>query len=127
MNYIIVTNNPIVKKEYNNVFFVKGTFKDVLIKVRDLVYEGYELVSHPLGASIRMLFSPFHSVVIGEKNNKISFYHVETIENSIINYRKHMKMRRTDMENADDYAQIDNELLKSALRELKNNYVNSVI
>lgn len=127
MNYIIVTNNPIVKNEYNNAFFVKGTFEDVLIKVRDLVYEGYELVSHPLAASIRMLFSPFRSVIISEKNNKISFYYVETIENSIINYRKHVKMRKTDMKNADDYALIDNELLKSALRELKNNCVNSFV
>ncbi len=47
------------------IVYLLKVLLDVLIKVRDLVHEGVELVSHPLGASIRMLFSPYRSIVVG--------------------------------------------------------------
>ncbi|MCF6465734.1 GrdX family protein [Clostridium sp. Cult2] len=118
MKYKIVTNNPLVK-ESENICFVEGSFEDVLIKVRDLVYEGVELISHPLGASMRMLYSPYRSILVGKKNNTINPSHIETIENSIINYKKNLKARKVDWVHADDYALIDNELLKSTLRDLE--------
>ena len=119
MKYLIVTNNPLVNKESDNVCFVEGSYEDVLIKVRDLVYEGVELVSHPLGASMRILFSPYRSIIVGQKNKEMNLFHVETIENSIINYRKNLKSRKVDWVHADDYALIDNELLKSTFRDLE--------
>lgn len=118
MKYKIVTNNPLVKKESNKLYFVDGSYEDVLIKVRDLVYQGFELVSHPLGASMRMLYSPYRSIVVGEKNETIDPFHIETIENSLMNYRKNLKNRKVDWVNAEDYALIDNELLKSTLKDL---------
>lgn len=122
MKYIVVTNNPLVEKQIKNLCFLEGSYEDVLIKVRDLVYEGVELVSHPLGASMRMLFSPYRSIVVGRKNESIDFFHVETIENSIINYRKNLEHRKVDWVHADDYALIDNELLKSTLKDLEINF-----
>ncbi|MEY8417134.1 GrdX family protein [Tissierella praeacuta] len=122
MNYQIVTNNPNVKDSYNQVIFVEGSFEDVLFKVRDLVHTGFELINHPLGASIRMFFSPYRSIIIGEKLQKTNDIHIETIENSISNYKKHMKVRRPDIVNAEDYALIDSELLKSSLDEFKRIY-----
>lgn len=124
MSYLIVTNNVAVKKDFDNVLFIEGTFEDVLVKVRDLVHQGVELISHPIGASIRMLFSPYRSIIVGEKNPKINSYHVETIESSIINYRNVNKGRKTDIKNADDYALVDVELLKASLKafeEINNN------
>lgn len=115
MKYAIVTNNPKVAKKYKNVYFVQGSYEDVLIKVRDLIYEGFELVSHPLGASARMLFSPYRSVIVSEKKDKVDSYYVETIENSILNYRKNMRMRKVDTSNDEDYALVDFEHLESAL------------
>ncbi|MCF6459644.1 GrdX family protein [Clostridium sp. Cult3] len=122
MKYLVVTNNPLVEKEIENLCFVEGSYEDVLIKVRDLVYEGVELVSYPLGASMRMLFSPYRSIVVGRKNRTINFFHVETIDNSIINYRKTLENRKVDWAHADDYALIDNELLKSTLKDLEVNF-----
>ncbi|SHE61930.1 hypothetical protein SAMN02745784_01266 [Tissierella praeacuta DSM 18095] len=122
MNYQIVTNNPNVKDSYNQVIFVEGSFEDVLFKVRDLVHTGFELINHPLGASIRMFFSPYRSIIIGEKLQKTNDIHIETIENSISNYKKHMKVRKPDIVNAEDYALIDSELLKSSLDEFKRIY-----
>lgn len=127
MKYKIVTNNPLVKKEFGNLCFIEGSYKDVLIKVRDLIYEGVELISHPLGASMRMLYSPYRSIIIGEKNNTINPYHIETIESSILNYRKNLKSRKVDWVHADDYALIDNELLKSTLNDLEVNLINKDI
>lgn len=120
MNYMIITNNPIVEQSYSNVIFVKGSFENVLVKVRDLVHSGHELINHPLGASIRMFYSPYRSIIIGEKGKTNKTY-VEIIENSIENYRKHMKWRNPDMKNKEDYSLIDSELLISALEEWKRN------
>ena len=119
LKYLIVTNNQLVKKQFDDICFIEGSYEDVLIKVRDLVYEGVELVSHPLGASLRMLFSPYRSIIVGQKNNTIDFFHVETIENSIINYRKNLEARKVDWVHSDDYALIDNELLKSTFKDLE--------
>lgn len=122
MNYQIVTNNPTVKNIYKEVIFVEGDFEDVLFKVRDLVHTGFELINHPLGASIRMFFSPYRSIIVREKQEKINDVYVETIENSIENYKKHMSVRNPDTVNSEDYALIDAELLKSALDEYERIY-----
>lgn len=121
MGYMIVTNNPVVKDCYDDVIFIHGSFEDVLVKVRDLIHSGYELINHPLGASIRMLFSPYRSILIGQKTQKTDNIYAEAIENSITNYRKHMEVRNPDNENEEDYALIDSELLKSALAEMGRN------
>lgn len=117
MSTQIITNNPIVKENFENILFVEGEFLDVLIKVRDLVYIGHELINHPLGASIRMMFSPYRSIIIGEKTSTNNQYFIETIENSIINYKKQMEVRLVDYDNKEDYASIDKYLLISAIRE----------
>lgn len=119
MNYTVITNNPLVIEKLNNSFCIDGSYEDVLIKVRDLVYKGVELVSHPLGASMRMLYSPYRSIIIKKDYGKIEPFHIETIENSIIKYRKNLESRKIDWENADDYALIDYELLKSTFSDLE--------
>jgi hypothetical protein len=121
--YLIVTNNPLVKEEFDNCLFIEGSFLDVLIKVRDLVHEGVQLISHPLGASVRMLFSPYRSIVVGEGNNKINNLYIEIIENSIVNYKKHMNIRKVDNKNSHSYALIDKELLNPTLKYLKTNLI----
>ncbi len=119
MNYLIVSNNPLVRLDFENMIFVEGSYEDVLIKVRDLVYEGVELISHPLTASMRMLYSPYRSIILGNKNAKVDPFHMEIIENSIIDYRKNLKDRKVDWKNKDDYAFVDYELLKSTFRDLE--------
>ncbi|NLV88209.1 MAG: hypothetical protein GX021_02405 [Tissierellia bacterium] len=118
-NYQIVTNNPVVKESYDKVIFVEGSFQDVLLKTRDLVHSGHRLINHPLGASIRMFFSPYRSILVTDKADKLDINHVEIIENSIVSYKKQMEHRKPDEANSKDYALIDSELLKSALEEHK--------
>lgn len=120
--YQIITNNPTVKSNYEKVIFVDGTFEDVLYKVRDLVHIGYELISHPLGASMRMIFSPYRSIIIGERLSEVDEFHIEIIENSILNYKNSTQIRKPDTANSKDYALIDSELLKSSLDEHRRIY-----
>ncbi|HHT63293.1 MAG: GrdX family protein [Bacillota bacterium] len=117
MKSIIITNNPAVREKYRNVLFIDGSVEDTLIKVRDMVYQGYELVSHPLAASIRMMYSPYRSVILGRQEAKVDFLYAEIIEDSIIKYKRHTSHRKKDVTNSDDYQMIDLILLEAALSE----------
>lgn len=121
LDYEIVSNNPVVKDKYENVISVEGDFKDVLIKVRDLVHTGSELINHPLGASIRMFYSPYRSIIIRRKSGIADEFHIKTIDNSIQNYNKQIESRSPDDSNSEDYSFIDESLLDSALEEFKKN------
>lgn len=115
MNRFILTNNPRVKSNYENTIFIQGTYEDVLIKARNMAHEGYEIISHPIGASIRMLYSPYRSIIIGEQKEQLNPYHIEVIESSMMNYKNIMKDRKEDVDNAKDYSVIDEELLKASI------------
>lgn len=119
MKYTIVTNNPLVKENMENVLYVNGTMKDVLVKTRDLIHLGSCLITYPLGASLRMLLSPYRSIVVEEKEADINDIHLETIENSIIKYNQIMEVRKEDIKHSKDYALIDFQLLKSAYLEIR--------
>lgn len=127
LDYQIITNNPVVKNEFENVYFVDGDFQEVMVKVRDMVHQGYDLISHPLGASIRIAFSPFRSIIIGQRNNKINPIHVEIIENSIISLKNLTKGRVADRKNDDDYSLVDRELLISTLESFEKEYISKCV
>lgn len=117
MKNIIVTNNPAVAEKHDQVIFVNGSVEETLIRVRDLVYEGYELISHPLPASLRMMFSPFRSVILSNHADKVDFLCAEIIEESITKYKRHTDCRKMDRANVDDYRTVDLLLFESALQE----------
>lgn len=115
---IVITNNPDVKEKYKNIYFVKGEFEDVLLKVRDMVYMGHELVTHPLGASLRMIYSPYQSVIVtAERIIPLNEFHAEIISRAIESYKNIMGVRMKDVKNMEDYAKIDYLLLKNLLRK----------
>lgn len=118
-DYKIVTNNPMVEAKCSEIIFVDGVFEDVLIKARDLVHSGYELINHPLGASIRMFFSPYRSIIVGNNSRGIDDDQISIIESSIISYRNQMANRKPDFKNSHDYAVIDSELLDSSIKEMQ--------
>ena len=114
---IVVTNNPRLEGEEGTVF-VEGTFRDVLVKVRDMVYCGYNLVSHPLFASSRMMFSPYRTVILGKKQSVPSAEECRVAEDSIISYDKATARRNLQPEHNTDYAEMDLRLHRSALEEV---------
>lgn len=109
---VIVTNNAYVINEYKNTINVSGEYLDVLYKVRDLTHLGYSLLTHPLGASIRMFYSPVRSVALKKGFSEKS---VEIIENSIETYINTMGVRRPDYKNDEDYKTLDAVLLKEGI------------
>ncbi|MDD2497521.1 MAG: GrdX family protein [Desulfitobacteriaceae bacterium] len=117
MKKLIITNNPAVKEKFKNVFFIDGSPQDILTKVRDLVHQGHGLISHPLSASLRMMFSPYRTVVLSTKKEQIDFFSAEIIEDSIIKYKNHMNYRKIDNVHSEDYQVIDILLLEAALNE----------
>ena len=117
MRNLIITNNSSVAEKYEPVIFVDGSVEEVLIQVRDYVHRGYELISHPLPASLRMMFSPVRSVILGRWLETVDYYSAEVIEDSIIKYRNHMDFRRIDYANEADYKMIDLILFESSFNE----------
>ena len=71
---ILVTNNDRVYEKYKDqmkVILLDG-YEDVLIKVRDLVYDKHVLLTHPQASSLKPNQTPYRSVVVypkGEEDN----------------------------------------------------------
>lgn len=62
-----ITNNRLFMEQYGNtkaVHFVDGGIKDVLVKVRDMVHQGYVLETHPLSGSVKPVETPVKSVAL---------------------------------------------------------------
>lgn len=115
--YLILTNNPLLKGNDNNVLFEEESFQELLFKARDMTHLGYRLITHPLGASMRMMFSPYRSLLLGKKSDSIDTMSIVTIESGIESYKAATKHRKEDLSNNEDYALIDKELLLEAIKE----------
>lgn len=116
-DYLIITNNPKVRESFTNSVYLESTLEELLVKVRDMVHQGHELITHPLGASIRMMFSPYRSVLVSSDQKEFNEFHVSIAENSIEDYRKNTFNRKTDYQHKNDYAMIDIQLLNEAINE----------
>ena len=117
---VIITNNDWVLYKYRekfNVVYIDGTFKDVLIAVRDRLHMGYELLTHPLGGSVKPGETPYKSIMVSDDKKNISFSSIYTIENAIITYDKFNKNKLKFINDkiAEDLKLIDLTVLESAL------------
>ena len=122
---MIITNNPAVTAAYEqmkNVRYVEGSYRDVLVEVRNLVHIGHEQVTHPLMGSLKPNETPYRSVVVSDE--PVQGCHTEAIliiEESIAVFDRFARTARPDRgayasENAKrDFREIDLSLLKSAL------------
>ena len=83
---VIVTNNPMAREKANGkyqVIFVEGGYRDVLIKVRDMVHLGHILYTHPLAGSIKPNQTPYRTVALSGKIREFSMEDSQIISNSI--------------------------------------------
>ena len=91
---MIITNNDWVLNKYKDsldVIYIDGSFKDVLVAVRDKLHLGHELLTHPLGGSVKPGETPYKSVIISDNKNNLSINSIYMIENAIITYDKFNK------------------------------------
>ena len=125
MNIFAMTNNPLVQRAFEedeeglcpDVKYLEGSPEALLIAVRDKVHSGCSLISHPLAASIRMIYSPYRTVILGERADTPDAHHIEVIESSIMKYRQITEHRISDDANSEAYQWIDLQLFFVALKE----------
>lgn len=87
---ILVTNNDRVYEKYKditNVVLVE-TYEEVLIKVRDFVYDRHVLLTHPQASSLKPNQTPYRSVAVYPKGDEDNTKDIMLIEKCIETYRQ---------------------------------------
>lgn len=121
---ILITNNSVVEEAFEGKIKLLHveTHKDVLIKARDYVYEGYKLVTHPMASSIKPNQTPFRSIIVMPKGNDDNNDDIMLIEEALENYRKFERDKAaTDWyrkETDNDFKLIDYYLIEDAIPHL---------
>ncbi len=84
----IITNNPLVKtvlSDWYKVEYHEGvSYRDILVMVRNLVYEGYELHTHPMAGSVKPNETMFKSIVVGTDLKGTDLDHCNLMMNALI-------------------------------------------
>ena len=88
-DYLILTNNPLVVAcmegkilgtiEYHD----KMNYREMLVLVRDKVYAGHTLYTHPLAGSVKPNETPYKSVVVSVEPHGFDMQESEIISNAI--------------------------------------------
>lgn len=120
---MIITNNPLVKERLpkeTNIVYMKCSYKDILIKVRDLCYTGYILKTHPLSGSVKPNETPYKSIMVSDASlGKTDFPSCELISNAISTYEKFAKLPdRWPKEVLLDFQAVDLSLMQNALKSI---------
>lgn len=99
MRYIIVTNNNKCWEKYSGTCQVEyqpqWTYLEVLIRARDLIHTGVQLITHPMAGSLKPNQTPYRSVVLGTQSmeDKEPWQDVGLIESSIASCEKFLRCR----------------------------------
>ena len=113
----IVSNNPMVILQKEDVRINASGVIRVLEKVRDLVHLGHHLLTHPLAGSIKPNENPFKSVVISAKPLGMDVKSVQIAEDSLETAQrmlKEMPYRSFSDQELNDFMMLDLSLLESA-------------
>ncbi|MFA9423027.1 MAG: GrdX family protein [Sedimentibacter sp.] len=119
---MIITNNEWVYKKYKTSYkmmFINGDFREVLIRTRDKIHEGYELLTHPLSSSVKPNETPYKSIMISDTKGNLNLDSLQIIENSIMtcdNFNKNKLIFKSDSI-IEDFKLIDLTVLESALNK----------
>lgn len=86
----IVTNNDRVAEKYKDdcEIIVKDTYYDVLLAVRDLVYDKHVLLTHPQASSLKPNQTPYRSVIVYPKDDDNNTDSILMIEKCIEVYNE---------------------------------------
>lgn len=117
--FMIITNNTLVKEKLGKDYHVEYedlSFEDTLKKVRDRIYQGHRLLTHPLSGSVKPNETPYKSVMISEKTEELDMQAMRIIESAIQTCAKfQFKSDKYRPEVYDDFRLIDCTLIESAL------------
>ncbi|WP_077369972.1 GrdX family protein [Anaerosalibacter sp. Marseille-P3206] len=122
-NNIIITNNPLVKEKYDEMFLVEYYdlgFLELLELVRDKIHLGYKLLTHPLSSSVKPNETPYKTIIVstGEKLDNDSLL---IIENGILTAKKLIKdtgLPKWNESILEDFQVVDLSVIEGALNRL---------
>lgn len=124
MSFVIITNNDMVYNKYKDEYsveFYDCSIKEIMIKVRDKVHEGYKMLTHPLSSSIKPNESLFKSIIISDNKDILDYDSLIIIENGIITCDKFNKIKYNIVYTdkiIEDFKLIDLTVLESALNRI---------
>jgi hypothetical protein len=116
---IVITNQPLVRSRLDDtheVIYLELSYEELLKVVRDRIYEGHRLLTHPLSGSVKPKETPYKSVLISERKEKVDGESVRLIENAILVCQKFQdKSKYYKEEVYKDFQLVDWTLLESGL------------
>lgn len=124
MGYTIVTNNSKCLEAYRERYTVdyhpEWTYLDVLLRARDLIHAGAQLITHPMAGSLKPNQTPYRSVVLGSESmeDKEPWRDVTLIEESIDACEKFLRCRALPTwhdKALEDFKTLDLSFLEGAL------------
>ena len=89
--YRIITNNPLALRcipDYYQIEYRECSYREILVTVRDLVYAGHRLYTHPLSGSVKPNEPPYKSVVISKTPLGMDLGEAEIMSNSLVTFDK---------------------------------------
>lgn len=93
--FLLVTNNGKALEAYGDHteisvdYLEERSYLGVLVRVRDLVHDGWRLMSHPQASNLKPNQSPFKTVLLSNSREAQSFTSdVEMVESSIYAFHK---------------------------------------
>ena len=119
---IIVTNNSLVNEQlekYYPVIYHFGTGIDALKKARNLIHQGYRLLTHPFTGSITPERAFFRTMALKKEKDKVNIDSLHIIEDcinkteSLLRDQHIFSVSKEDME---DLMLIDCDLIMNALK-----------
>lgn len=121
---LIITNNPKFlgfEKEGYVVRYLEEDYLSVLRATRDLVHQGYEVLTHPLYGSVKPYETVYRTIVLKE-GDKLNYDSVNLLENAIETAEKFYKTNKDWKWTADildDFQVIDKDLIDNALERIR--------
>lgn len=119
---LIVTNNPKIGENVNNreVVTLEESYIGILKKCRDLIHEGYELLSHPLYGSVKPNETPYRTVIM-KKGKSLDINSVNLIEDAIETATKFENNKSTPKWTErvlDDFRVIDFDIFNNTIQRM---------
>jgi hypothetical protein len=114
----VITNNPKILSICPSATWIDGGPLAVLMECRRRVQEGYALSCHPIMGDIRLLRSPFRTVLLEEKRAEVDVTSLTWVEESTERIRLSFQGCK-GIKELEDYQTLDLELFRTASGEKK--------
>ncbi len=126
MQYVIITNNPLVRESYEGkleIDFVDSYgYYEVLDRIKNLVHQSWVLETHPLSGSIKPNETPYKTVILSKPKHKaLDFQSLQIVEKSLETYHKFATTRELPQwgqKTLEDFQLIDKTLIDSAVSQM---------